>query len=71
MNSKASIFALVSAVTMVSQLTIGTSPTPPPYHQYWVSGRIVRNSSLPLNDFVVSLEGKFPNSLPDSLVSIT
>lgn len=70
MNRNQKIIGIAIAVMILFQLTIGTEPLPPPYHQYFVSGIILRGPGLPLNNFVVSLRGKFPYSTPDSVVSV-
>jgi hypothetical protein len=69
-TSRLKVAGIMLVVVAVSQLTIGTEPTPPPYHQYIVSGSITRNAGLPMDNFVVTLKGKFPYPFPDSLVAV-
>lgn len=50
---------ILCALVLLAQVGIGTSPATPPYHQYWVGGKITRPSGHPLGNFVITLAGKF------------
>lgn len=67
MTSKFRFAGTLFAVILISILTVGTEPLPPPYSQYSVRGSILRSSGLPLNNFIVTLTFKFPNPSLDSL----
>lgn len=51
-------------------ITVATSPPTPPYHQYYVMGKIERVSNGNKANFVVSLVGKFNIINIDSVVDI-
>jgi hypothetical protein len=65
MKSGIRIFGVAMTVGLIAQFTLGTSPTPAPYHQYFVSGSISRPAGLPLQDFIITLKAKFSYSMPD------
>lgn len=63
----------LSAIVLICSyftLSIATEPSLPPYHQYYVTGRIERLSNGNKSLFVVSLVGKFNTINQDSLVAI-
>jgi hypothetical protein len=46
-------------VAALAPFTFANDPPPTPYHQYVLSGRVIRTSNGPRAFFVVSLAGKF------------
>lgn len=54
-------FVIVCAA--LSPFIIATEPIPPPYHQFVLSGTMIRASDGPRAHFIVTLAGKF-NGLP-------
>ncbi len=56
--------AFLASILLLILMSIGTSPLPPPYHQYYVSGVLERPSGGSRKDFTVILLGKFPNAAP-------
>lgn len=53
------------AIALLGSLSLGTSPFPPPYHQYNVMGFLERSSGESKENFSVILLAKLPNS-PDT-----
>ena len=64
----------VAAILLICSyfsVSIATEPTLPPYHQYFVTGKIERISNGKKGFFVVSLVGKFSRINTDSLVDLS
>jgi hypothetical protein len=53
-------------IVALTPFTFATEPLPPPYHQYILSGTVIRTSDGPKAFFVVSLAGKFSMVRSDS-----
>lgn len=62
---------LTAGILILLPFIVGTSPLPPPYHQYRVTGTIERAGGGPKQNYVVSLVGKFHGFLPDSIIDIS
>lgn len=60
-----SIGTIAASLALLTML-FGTSPMPPPYHQYIVEGRVSRVNGGPKQNFVVSLIGRFRDFRPDT-----
>jgi hypothetical protein len=56
----------IAASSVLLSMLFGTSPLPPPYHQYIVEGRLSRVNGGPKQHFVVSLVGRFRDLRPDT-----
>jgi hypothetical protein len=66
-----STILFAAGILILLPLIVGTSPLPPPYHQYRVTGTIERAGGGPKQNYVVSLVGKFAGFLPDSIIDIS
>ena len=62
--------ALSLIMLVLGPLTFGTSPTPPPYHEYIVNGVVTRPSGGSKENFVVTLVGKFSTSGIDTSIEL-
>jgi len=62
--------ALSLTILVLGPLTFGTSPVPPPYHEYVVMGAVSRPSGGSKENFVVSLVGKFSTSGIDTSIEL-
>jgi hypothetical protein len=59
MKKRSFLRAVLVVIAALAPFTFANEPLPPPYHQYILSGRVIRTSNGPKALFVVSLAGKF------------
>jgi hypothetical protein len=63
------VASFAAAVMMLLPLVLGTSPLPPPYNEYVVSGTVLRHDGGPAMNVIVSLVGKW-NNFADSVIDL-
>jgi hypothetical protein len=66
-SRRVALFA--AAGMMLLPLVLGTSPLPPPYNEYVVSGTVLRHDGGPAMNVIVSLVGKW-NNFADSVIDL-
>jgi hypothetical protein len=70
MTTKSKIRHIIFIVIIIVPFIFGTSPRPAPYDEYSVTGKIVRQSGGPKQNYVVSLLGYSKLNRPDTIFAL-